>query len=545
MKLLSFLFGYSRKFIIIAIIAGIVSGAANAGLLAAINAVLRTGGDPVRGVIIGFAALAIALAVSRATSELLLLRLGQGALFDLRMDLSRQILAVPLRDLEEIGDHKLLFALTDDIPTITNVINIIPVICINIAVVIACMIYMGWLSLTVLLLMMGLFVLGIITYQFGAAKALSYFTLAREEGNLLVKHFQALTNGVKELKLHHTRREMFLNKVLSPTASSFRNRNVRGMTIYTIATSWGQLLVFVTIGLLLFVVSGLNSVDSTILVGFTLTFLYIMTPLQVIMNSLPVLGRGEVALKNVENLGLTLSSRATERSELPNQGPKQLQSGIELGGITHSYRREGEESSFVLGPIDLTLRPGELIFLIGGNGSGKTTLAKLITGLYSPESGSIYVDGEAVTDESRESYRQYFSVVFSDFYLFDSLLGLEAPQLDARARDYLVQLQLAHKVEVKDGVLSTTELSQGQRKRLALLTAYLEDRPVCVFDEWTADQDVAFKEIFYLRILPELKAKGKTVLVITHDERYHKVADHIIKLDGGRIINTVQYLSAV
>src|SRR5262249_40882734 len=122
------------------------------------------------------------------------------------------------------------------------------------------------------------------------------------------------------------------------------------------------------------------------------------------------------------------------------------------------------------------------------------------------------------------------------FHLFDSLLGMESPGLDAQARRYLSELRLAHKVKVQNGALSTTELSRGQRKRLALLTAYLEDRPLYVFDEWAADQDPQFKEIFYPRLLPELKARGKAVLVISHDDRYFPVADRILRLEDGKLI---------
>jgi putative ATP-binding cassette transporter len=108
--------------------------------------------------------------------------------------------------------------------------------------------------------------------------------------------------------------------------------------------------------------------------------------------------------------------------------------------------------------------------------------------------------------------------------------------LDERAFKYLSQLQLNHKVQVKDGTLSTTELSQGQRKRLALLAAYLEDRPIYVFDEWAADQDPHFKEIFYRQLLPELKARGKALLVISHDDRYYHLADRLIKIDYGQVV---------
>jgi putative ATP-binding cassette transporter len=209
---------------------------------------------------------------------------------------------------------------------------------------------------------------------------------------------------------------------------------------------------------------------------------------------------------------------------------------LDLVGVTHRYRRENEEESFLLGPVDLSFEPGELVFLVGGNGSGKTTLAKLLVGLYTPESGTICLNGRPVCDADREHYRQHFAAVFGDFYLFERLVGLGRPDLDAQAADYLRHLRLDHKVTVRDGTFSTTDLSQGQRKRLALLTAYLEDRPVYLFDEWAADQDPLFKKLFYTQLLPELKARGKAVLVISHDERYFGGADRLVRLDYGKLV---------
>jgi putative ATP-binding cassette transporter len=189
----------------------------------------------------------------------------------------------------------------------------------------------------------------------------------------------------------------------------------------------------------------------------------------------------------------------------------------------------------VLGPIDVTIEPGEMVFVVGGNGSGKTTLAKIIIGLYSPEQGAVRLNGELINEELSEYYRQHFSSVFADFFLFDTLLGAGRIKLDKRAHEYLAKLHLDHKVTVKDGVLSTTDLSRGQRKRLALLTAYLEDRPFYIFDEWASDQDPVFKEIFYTQLLPELKSRGKTLIVITHDEKYFDLADRLLKLEYGKL----------
>jgi len=207
------------------------------------------------------------------------------------------------------------------------------------------------------------------------------------------------------------------------------------------------------------------------------------------------------------------------------------------------FRRGGENggNAFTLGPIDLTLHPGELVFIIGGNGSGKSTLAKVITGLYPPQSGEILVDGVPLSPASEESFRQLYSAVFSDFFLFNRLVGLDhSTKWAERTNEYLKALELAKVVKLDGARFSTTSLSQGQRRRMALLVAYMEDRPIYVLDEWAADQDPEFRQIFYMKLLPELKEKGKTVVVITHDDRYFHLGDRVIKLDYGKVIETQQ-----
>jgi putative ATP-binding cassette transporter len=271
------------------------------------------------------------------------------------------------------------------------------------------------------------------------------------------------------------------------------------------------------------------------LTGYVITALYLMGPLSGVLGSFPMFGRANVALERVERLGMSLSTLLPESEAVLPQSELRFEQ-LELCRVTHSYHREIEDSRFMVGPVQLTFRPGEIVFLVGGNGCGKSTLAKIIAGLYPPEGGEIRVDGRLVTEANRDDYRQLFSAVFSDFYLFDSFIGLNGADLDEQARVYLRQLHLDHKVKIEDQKLSTILLSQGQRKRLALLTAYLEDRPFYLFDEWASDQDPQFKSIFYRELLPDLKARGKTVLVVTHDDNYFSCADRIVKLDYGRII---------
>jgi putative ATP-binding cassette transporter len=535
MTVFGFVFRHSRGIVISSLVAGGISGAVNAVLLGEINSVLKSRETARVELVWSFFALCVLLAVSRFISEVLLTRLGQNALYELRLQLSGQILAVPLLHLEKLGVHRLLAALTDDVPTIANTILSIPLLAINAAVVIGCLVFMGFLSPVLLVIVIGFMALGVLSYQLPILKAQAAFTRARKDGDAMLEHFRALTHGTKELKLHSQRRRSFLNDILAGTADCFRRNSVAGLTIYTAASSWGQALVFVVIGLVLLVLESHTSRNG-MLTGYTLALLYLMTPLQVIMNTLPNLTRASVALNNIKELQIDLEGAASEKV-LANDVPAEKWHTLEFASVAHTYSRENEEEPFVLGPINLAFRCNEIVFITGGNGSGKTTFAKLLCGLYVPEAGEIRLDGNPIKDQDRESYRQYFASVFSDFYLFEEFLGLNSEELESKAAHYLEQLLLNQKVWVHNGRLSTIKLSQGQRKRLALLTAYLEDRSIYIFDEWAADQDPYFKEVFYLQLVSELKSRGKTIFVISHDDRFYHLADRIVKFGDGRLIS--------
>lgn len=537
MKLISFLFKSSPWVVIQAIVAGVISGICSTILLALIGKSLSNLSSITSLHMKLFVGLCVVVPIMRFVSEAMLMRIGQSAVVKQRLQLSRRILAAPLRQLEQIGAHRIMAALTDDVVAISTAVLIIPLTAINAAVVLGCLIYLGWLSASMLFVVLGFMVVGILTYQLPLVKAVQWMRKARETDDALYKDFRAMTEGSKELKQHRPRREAFITSSLSHNAEQFRHRNVIGQTIYTAAASWGQILFFVVIGLLLFVIAGLRETSMPELTGYVIVLLYMMTPLQVTLNGLPALGRAGVSLKKLQDLGLSLEAEPVGGRLDAGIEKASAWQQLEFVDVVHTYKSDNEDGSFKVGPLNLTLRSGEMCFVIGGNGSGKTTFAKLLLGLYAPEEGAIRLNGQEITDEVRDSYRQLFSAVHADFYLFESLLGLESAELDATAREYLERLHLSDKIQVRDNVLSTTELSQGQRKRLALLTAYLEDRLIYVFDEWAADQDPLFKEVFYHQLLPDLKARGKTVIVISHDDRFYHVGDRVIKLENGQIVS--------
>jgi putative ATP-binding cassette transporter len=537
MKLVLYLLKNSRRGMIWAIVTGSLSGICGAGLIAIINSALadRQSGEPMTELLFSFAALFLLTPVTRFASEYLLLKLAQDTVYSMRMRLSNRILSTPLRRLESLGAPRLLVALTDDIMQITVALVELPNLMVNGTIVFGCFVYLGWLSPSLMLVALAFLILGGGSYHFALRGGMRRFRQAREKQDELFGHFRGMTEGAKELKLHARRRLGFLD-LLDGTAKTLHKLVLEARTMFSLAANWGGVLFFLVIGLILFLPQA-SSQSSEALTGFTLVFLFIRGPIQMFLNMLPAIGQGSVALDKIERLGLTLPIEPSEAGPAEEAGSSWER--LEMVGVCHAYEREGEETSFTLGPFNLTFVPGELVFLVGGNGSGKTTFAKLLTGLYLPEAGEILLNGVAVRDLDRERYRQHFTAVFSEFHLFDRLLGFEAQTIDQQARVYLQELQLAHKVVIEGGRLSTTDLSRGQRKRLALLTAYLEDRPLYVFDEWAADQDPQFKEIFYNHLLPELKRRGKTVLVISHDDRYFGVADRVLKLEDGKLIEDV------
>lgn len=541
MNLIKFLIRSSWRLLLGSILAGVVSGLAGAAIIAVIHKGMN-GTESSSRLGWSFLALALLVAVTKALSEILLTRLGQSTISELRMQLSRRILQAPLRQFEELGSHRLLAALSDDTDVIAQAYVQLPLICVNLATTIGCLAYLGWLSWPLLILVLAFMGLGSITFNLQEQRALRYFKHARETNDALFGHFRSIMAGIKELKLHRPRREAFLGTWLQRTIREYQRDFVGGMTVYSIASSWGMFLFYAVIGVILFLWPSWRHLPLETMVGVTLVLLYMMGPFAQIIELLPGVGRANIALKKIEALGLSLADSDTALAgeggsgaamELDTTGWRCL----ELMDVTHRYCREGEDSSFTVGPINLRFAPGEVTFLIGGNGSGKTTLAMLLLGLYTPESGTVRLNGVPIEDANREAYRQLFSTVFSDFCVFDSLLGLEKDHLDAEALMYLERLELRSKVQIEQGAFSTQALSQGQRKRLALLTAYVEDRPFYVFDEWAADQDPLFRKVFYTELLPDLKARGKTVFVITHDDQYFSLADRCIRMDYGMIVD--------
>jgi putative ATP-binding cassette transporter len=531
MSIIRYLFRQSSGLFLAAAFLGVVCGLSGAGLARVISESITGGGDVVYRAYLFFGLCALYLA-SKSCSEIFLLRLTQKAALKLRLNLSRRILATSYKKLQSLGKSELLVMLTQDITTFVGAYQMMPLAFSNTILIGACFGYMCWLSWHLFLLFALVLVTGMSVYHIAERGLLRRLAILREHMQSLYSHFRGLIEGCRELQLNVGRGTRYIDDVIAAEAKAYRQSLVRTMSGYTWIINIGAVLFYGVIGVLLFIAPFWLKLPTDVLTTFTLILLFLIRPVTEIMSVLPGLRQAGIAFRRIEQIQGSLPVPPIARDAIdPFASSEPLR--LTLLGVTHNYTQHNDEGQFAVGPVDLTIEAGKTLFIVGGNGSGKTTLAMLLLGFYKPDAGQIVLNGVVVDEVNLSFYRQRFSAVFADFYLFEELLDTDIPEVRERARAYLEKLRMTRNVRVTGNRFSTTALSTGQRKRLALVSAYLEDRPVYVFDEWAADQDPTFKKIFYTILLPELKALGKAVVVITHDDAYFSYADEIIKLENG------------
>ncbi len=500
--------------------------------------------DIITNRIIAFSAGLAAMVFLGILSQTLLAKLSTSVVSKLRSSIILRILGTDYEQIETIGGHRLHATVTTDVGSIANSLTVFPTMLFNLTTVLLCLIYLAYLSLAHFGLLLATLILMIVGAYILMSYARRYFRLLREQEDALFQSFKTLIDGGKELNLNNHRKNWFYTNIVEPSIKNIKNTEFTAQFFWSINNNWTNFIVFGLMGLVIYAFNLVLPATKEMIVGYILVIIYFVGPLSFVISAMQPIIRGTVAYRKLQSLQLANDDvynlqRATEQS---NVHPKQKWNQISIQALEYSYSSANIDEIerayvFSIGPIDMTIQQGELLFLTGGNGSGKSTFAKLLTGLYTPTKGVIKIDGQEVKNKSRNEYRHYFSTIFSDFYLFEQVLNKEGRLADDKiVNQFIKKLQLQNKVTTNNGILSTVNLSQGQRKRLALLLVYLEDSPIFLFDEWAADQDPYFRKYFYTELLADLKQQGKTVIVITHDDRYFDVADRLLKFDDGLVM---------
>ena len=523
MELLSLVYRQYRWPFIAITLLSLLSAVSGIGVIAFINqSLIESVGDPlpILGQLVG---LVLLLLVITLGSQLALTTLGHHFVYRLRGRLLKQLLDTDVARLRQIGQGPLLASLSSDIGQITIAFVRLPELVQGLVLTLGSIIYLGLLSPALL----GVTALWVtVTMVVGwllVNRVYRHLAHMRQAEDRLYQNYQSIIAGCKELALNRERAHFVYHQLYEQNARDYREQIIRADTYHLSAVNWSNIMMLGAIGLVFFLANGLGWANTNVAATFALTLLFLRTPLLQGIGALPTLIAAQVAFDKIAALNLAEPDEAFPLPPAPRPWQR-----IELDQVSFHYQGEG---GFSVGPINLVIERGEQIFLIGGNGSGKSTLAMLLTGLYQPVSGRILLDGEPVTD--RNGYLGLFSAIFTDYHLFQHLLGPEPKE--ALVAEWLERLQMGSKLAIEDGFIADIDLSQGQRKRVALLLALAEQREVMLFDEWAADQDPQFRRIFYQVLLPRLKEMGKTVIAISHDDHYFSLADRLLEMRQGRL----------
>ena len=489
-----------------------------------------------------FSALVVLLLVTTFVSQYALTRLGHQFVYELRTKLVKQIIDTKVPQIDHLGSARLLASLSSDIQSITVAFVRMPELVQGVILSVGVALYLGWLSLPLLLIVMFWIAMTIWISTILVKHVYTHLRELREINDLLYEDYQSIIDGRKELALNQHRAEKLYKNDFLHHAKSYQNRVIKSDTYHLSAVNWSNIMMFAAIGVV-FAVSNYLAIPMGIATTFSLTILFMQSPILHAVGAYPTLQTAQVALDKIQSLELAEYQPTFTTDIVVNNWQS-----ISFNDIGYLYAsndttanelavKENEHASDILKSVNLTLKRGDVVFLIGANGSGKSTLAKIITGIFTPSIGAVKIDSQLVDSQNNADYRQLFSAIFSDQHLFKQLIGRERQQPDeALVNTWLHKLNLQDKVSVTDNQLSTDKLSQGQRKRLAMLIAVAEQKDILLLDEWAADQDPAFRRVFYQTLIPELKALGKTLFIISHDDGYFEHADRLLLMKEGRLI---------
>jgi len=516
-----------------------LGGISNASILAAINSGVQDTGSGQKPGLWAAVLFLVALFLFMKTQQYVTITATaeiEAIIHKLRLRLMDHIRRSELLEVEEIGRARIVAAITSDTAILTQASNMLCFTVQGAVLIFFVGLYVAYLSfvafaLTVVIVAGAATLFHMKNKRLAAQKAES----AAWERRLFDRLVDFL-DGFKEVRLNSARSADLFDDAadVSKTAANIKIRT-QAETFRMIVSS--QISMYVLLGAVVFVAPNLSDTLGGASISKTTTaLLFVVGACFGLVQSIPILLNANAAADRIEQLESTLSETAAPKR--PELGPAHTGfDRIEMRNIVFSYVDRLADVAFRIGPIDFSLRPGELVFITGGNGSGKSTFLRVLAGLYPPDSGDFTLDGVPVTDATRDEYRSLMSAIFFDYHLFQRLYGVPEPQ-PGEVERLLAKFRLSDKTGLSNGVFRTLDLSGGQRRRLALIVSMLEKRPIMLLDEWTAEQDPEFRRKFYDELLPELMQAGATVVVITHDDRYldelHLPARRI-RFDEGRI----------
>jgi putative ATP-binding cassette transporter len=528
--------GSLRKLVFMAAVGGISSAA----VLAAINAGAQAAGSSESSSLWAIAVFLIALflfvrsqpyVTTTITAEI------EAIIHKLRVRLMDAVRRSELLSIDDIGRSRIVAAINSDSGVLTQASNTLCYSMQSVVLIFFISIYVAYLSLAAFIMSVVIVGLAGTVFHLRSRRLTLDRARAAEQERQLFDRMDDFLDGFKEVRLNSARSvDLFDDAVEVSRAAANIKIGAQVQTFRQIVSV--QSYLYVLLGAVVFAAPRLSeSFGGASIPKATTALLFVVGACFGLVQSIPILLNANAAADRLQKLVSDLSATASTEPDITVAQPSFA--AIEMRNIVFRYVDKFSDTAFSIGPIDFTLRSGELVFITGGNGSGKSTFLRVLAGLYPPDSGEITLDGMRINSHTRDTYRSLFSAIFFDYHLFHRLYGIPNPD-PVEVDRLLTQFRLEAKTGLSHGEFRTLDLSSGQRRRLALIVSMLEKRPILLLDEWTAEQDPEFRRKFYDELIPQLMQAGKTVVVITHDDRYLDELDlpaRRIRMDEGRIVD--------
>jgi putative ATP-binding cassette transporter len=517
---------------------GIIAGVSNTALISIINETIKVGINnqvPSLHLLLGYITAMSVFFAMQYFYQALLIRSSEILIIQSRTSLIEKIRKSSLRSYEKIGGTELFVLVAHNTNTIGEIASMTSSVIIALIVIFGSLLYLMFLSFQGFIITVCIIATSLLIAFSNQKTNIKRIKRLIDLENVFLRYLRNMLDGIKEVKMDSKVNEDIYHIHVRPSMEEVSREKTSNNVFQARFSLLGQLIFFLTMGVILYLFPLLKVTITANPSQFVITLLYILGPVQMLIPLIPRFSQIKATMERIESVRELLETEEVKNALVPTPSTVNGHfSRICIRNLTYTYNAKSDNSEFTLGPINFDIRAGDLIFIHGENGSGKSTLIKVLTGLYPVDKEMITLDDKTIDAQNIQQYRDRFGVIFTDNHLFEYMYGSD--KVETATVDQLIdRTGLNKKVRFHENRFDTIDLSEGQKKRIALISMLLKDKSIYIFDEWAANQDPEFRDFFYKILIPELSNQHKTIIIITHDDRYLHLAKRIFRMEDGLI----------
>ena len=464
-----------------------------------------------------------------------------GIVRDIRSQLFHKMLALPISYFSESRKGDLISRMTSDVQEVEwSILNVLASVFRAPLIIIGCLLYMLLVSPS--LTFFVILLLGFTGAVIGNISKTLKKTSSKVQGKLadLVARVEEALGGMQIIKSFNA--EDYQKKRFAEDNDQYRDLLTRLLYRRDLSSPLTEVLAIIVVSILLWYGSRqvfAGDLDAATFFSFLFAFFNVIDPAKSFSSAWYTIQKGLAALDRIDEV--MDAKLEIEESDQP-QSLTHFKEDIVFDDLSFAYL---PSEGLVLKKINLQIKKGQIVALVGGSGAGKTTLVDLIPRFYDPDSGHIRLDGINIQDYGLQDLRHLVGIVSQEAILFNDTIynnivfgragvtrqEVEAAAKTANAHEFIMATEAAYQSNIGD---RGTKLSGGQRQRLAIARAILMNPPILILDEATSALDARSEKLVQEALAKVMQ--NRTAIVIAHRLATVQHADVIVVMKDGKII---------